>query len=222
MMIFMTGVNARIKRGIHSFFARKRLRLRLGYTLVEMLVVTLIFSIAAAILSEIFISFNQLHRRVADSAILGQDMRFAMELLVREARNDTIDYKAYGGTVNAVDSILKLKKRNGTQVWIAMGAPGALPGSPSCENTTIAHCLALSIDGGSTWSQITSNRVEVESFKVFVRPTVSPFVPVNGVYPNNIQPFVTVNLRLLYKAPDPKERVTLQAQTTVSSRVYKR
>ena len=183
---------------------------------------TLVFSIAAAILSETFISFNELHRKVANAAILGQDMRFIMEALVREARNDEIDYAAYGGTVSPVSSILKLKKQNGIHIWIAMGAPGAAPGSPSCEETTVAHCLSISIDDGTTWFQVTSPLVEVESFNVYVRPSVSPFVPVSGSYPNDVQPFVTANLDLLYKAAQTKARVTLQAQTSVSSRVYRR
>jgi len=193
-----------------------------GFTLIELLIVTAIFSIALAILAQIFVSFNRLHRKVANAAVLGQDVRFAMELLVREARNDEIDYAAYGGTVPDVSSILKLKKQNGASIWIAKGEPGAPPGLPSCEDVTVAACLSLSMDNGVTWTQITSNRVEVETFHVFVRPAVSPFVQNVGGYANNTQPFVTMYLGVMYKADSTKERVTLQSQTSVSSRVYQR
>jgi len=190
---------------------------RKGYSLVELLVVTAIFAILATVLAQIFVAFNQLQRRVANAAVLGQDMRFATELLVREARNDEIDYTAYGGTIGAVDTVLKLKKQNGMSVWI-----GRRTTADSCDLTLTDSCLALSVNGGVTWSQITSGRVSVPAFSVFIRPSDSPFVSVSGSYPNDIQPFVTINTSLLYKTERPKERVTLQTQTTVSSRVYKR
>ena len=190
---------------------------RKGYTLVELLIVTAIFAIMATVLTQIFVSFNQLQRKIANAAILGQDMRFATELIVREARNDEIDYTAYGGTIGAVDTVLKLKKQNGMSVWI-----GRRTTADSCDLTLTDSCIALSVNGGLTWSQITSGRVSVPAFSVFIRPTVSPFVPVGGSYPNDTQPFVTVNTSLLYKAERPKDQVTLQTQTTVSSRVYKR
>ncbi len=181
-----------------------------------MLIVTFIFMLMAVALSQIFISFNQLHRRVADKAVLGQDMRYAMEAIVREARNDTIDYSA--GPAEK-DAILKLFKSNGIHIWIARESS---TGSPKCQDTIVSHCLMLSIDDGATWTQVTANRVDVTNFDVYLEPTQDPFIKVGGSYPNNIQPYVTVSLGLKYISDQPKENVTLQAQTTVSSRIYQR
>jgi len=183
-----------------------------GYTLVELLIVTAIFTIAMTILSQTYISFNQLHRKVANRAVLGQDMRYIMEFFIRAARNLPIDYSA---SIPAKDDKLTFVVFGFVPVTLAKRS------APDCTDTTVSSCLAFSVSGGP-WSQLTSNRVEVTNFDVYVRPAVSPFVPVGGNYPNNTQPFVTINLGLKYKAERVKDEVTLQAQTSVSSRLYLR
>lgn len=191
---------------------------RHGFTLVEILIVALIFALIATALSEIFVAMGILHRKIANTAILSQDMRFATELIVREARNDEIDYNAYGGTIPAMTNILQLKRQNGTSIWISQRSNP----QTGCDYTLTDSCLALSVDNGTTWSQITSGRVSVRAFNVFIRPALSPFVMVGTVYQSYSQPFVTVYLDLLYKAERPKEQASLQVQTSVSSRVYRR
>ena len=181
----------------------------------EMLIVITLFSFASVILAQIFVSFNRLHRQVSNRALLGQDMRFAMELIVRSARSNQIDYS--GQPLPAKDSVLYLKTPTGV---IAIG-PQPGPGIV-CQDADITQCLALSIDGGTTWQPITAKRVNVTNFDVYVRPSSTPFVPSGSSYSSNSQPFVTVNLGLQYVAEAARDSVALQAQTTVSSRVYLR
>lgn len=200
-MICMTGAKPRL--------------LRSGFSLLEILIVTLLFAMASIVLSQTYISFNKLHRRVANTAVLSQDMRFAMEFLVREARNKSIDFDAYLPGEAASTTALYLKSQSvNERVAIQSGA--------SCADPSGASCLALSLDGGTTWNPITSARVNVKKFNVYVRPTVSPFVEVGGAFPNNVQPMVTFDLELEYLGTNPQDNVTLEAQTTVSSRVYQR
>jgi prepilin-type N-terminal cleavage/methylation domain-containing protein len=185
-----------------------------GFSLVEMLIVVFLFSISAVILSQLFLSYNQLHRKVANLAILGQDMRFSMELLVRSARNNQIDYSAepLAARMNAI----RLKTSSGGTIDIA------LQPTYRCQDTTVARCLAMSLDGGTTWQPITGTRVELTSFDVYVRPLKSPFTPRGTGYDSNNQPEITFNIGLKYNAQNPKDSVTLQSQTTVASRVYVR
>ena len=181
-----------------------------GFSLIEMLLVVLIFSIASTVLSQIFIQITRLERRVSNTAVLSQDMRFATELLVRAARSNYIDYGA--APLPTRSSSLVLDTLAGGRVQIATST------NPGCNDTSVTSCLALSVDGGATWNIITSKRVNVTNFDVYVRPSVSPFTT-PGV---NNQPMVTVNLGLQYMADNPNERVSLQAQTSVSSRLYQR
>ncbi|MCC7357443.1 prepilin-type N-terminal cleavage/methylation domain-containing protein [Candidatus Uhrbacteria bacterium] len=186
---------------------------RAGFTVIEMMVAITIFSTIAVIMAQTFVSFNNLHRRIAFSAVLGQDARFLNELLVRESRNKLIDYSA--GTLPPVSNTLSLISRDGTQTAqfsIQTAASG------NC-GTSGVNCIAFSNDAGITWNQITSNKVDVQQFDIIVRPSTDPF---NVLTPGNVQPFVTVVVTLQYKSDNPEERQSLQTQTTVASRVYLR
>jgi prepilin-type N-terminal cleavage/methylation domain-containing protein len=194
---------------------RRRIRRAPGFSLIEILIVVTLFSFASVILSQTYISFNRLHRKVSNAAVLAQDMRFATEFLVREARNKSINYPSYPDeTTVASSTTIHLKGiSDTTDIDIR---------TTECGDIAGVRCLAVSKDGGTTWSPITAKRVNVKSFNAFVRPTQSPFVPVSGSYPVSIQPFVTVNIALEYVADNPRDNTELQAQTTVSSRVYLR
>lgn len=186
---------------------------RAGFTVVEMMVAITIFSTIAVVMAQTFVSFNQLHRRIAYSAILGQDARFLNELLVREGRNKLIDYSA--GSILPVADNLHLISRDGTQqAWFAIQTAA----SGNCGSTGV-DCVAFSNDGGATWNQLTSNKVNVKQFDVIVRPADDPF---NVITPGDTQPFVTVAVTFQYKSDDPRENPILQTQTTVASRVYLR
>lgn len=186
---------------------------RPGFTVVEMMVAITIFSTIAVIMAQTFVSYNQLHRRVAYTAVLGQDARFLNEMLVREARNKLLDYSA--GTIPATANQLSLVSRDGTQHAVFSLQNAA---SGNC-GTTGVDCIAYSNDGGISWNQLTSENVNVKQFDVFARPATDPF---NTMTPGNVQPFATVVVTLQYNAPNPNERPVLQTQTTVSSRVYLR
>ncbi|MCI0479669.1 hypothetical protein L0Y59_03935, partial [Candidatus Uhrbacteria bacterium] len=95
-------------------------------------------------------------------------------------------------------------------------------GDALCGDLATVRCLLLSTDGGTTWVPVSGKRVDVTRFDVYVRPYASPFVLVGSSYPNNIQPYVTFVIGMTYMAESAKERESLQAQTTVSSRVYLR
>jgi prepilin-type N-terminal cleavage/methylation domain-containing protein len=186
---------------------------RSGFTVVEMMVAITIFSTIAVVMAQTFVSFNQLHRRIAYSAILGQDARFLNELIVREGRNKLIDYSA--GSILPVADQLHLISRDGTQqAWFALQTAA----SGNCGTSGVS-CIAYSNDAGATWNQLTSNKVDVQQFDVIVRPTDDPF---NVLTPGDTQPFVTVKVLFRYLSDNPKERPSLQTQTTVASRVYLR
>jgi len=187
-----------------------------GFSLIEMLVVVLVFSTVAVILSQIFVGFNRLQRKVSNAAVLGQDMRFAMEATIRSIRTVPLDYSAYTSGIPTRDNRLRLRKPTGEKIELYL-VPGA-----TCGDASVTQCLALTTDGGSTFQPITAKRVNVKNFDVYVRPDTNPFVLSGGSYPNNTQPFVTINLSLEYIADNPRDKVTLQAQTTVATRLYQR
>jgi Tfp pilus assembly protein PilW len=183
-----------------------------GFTVVELLIAITLFGLMSLVLVQTFVSFNRLHRRTANAAVLGQDARFAMELLVREARNKRLEYDP-GIPLPAVSSEVRLRGADGATVELALRADAATCGAK------VPSCLGLSVDGGTSWAPITSSLVEVTRFDVHVRPPDDPFA--NGSA-TDIQPFFTAVLGLRYLDPDPRNRATIETQTSVSSRVYAR
>ena len=196
--------------------AKRRLR-HPGFSLLEMLIVIALFSTLTVIVSQTFISFSTLHRRTANAAVVGAEMRFAMEYIVRAARNRELNYLP--GSLNPQDTVLHLRDSTGATLDI-----GPRPGGTSgdCKDATVAQCLAVSVEGGATWQPLTGKRVELSHFHVYPRPADSPFVSVSGAYTSDIQPFVTVGIGLRYVSERVKEQASLEAQTTVSSRIYAR
>lgn len=188
---------------------------RPGFSLMEMLIVITLFSLMMLVVAQTFSSFNALHRKIANRAVVSQELRFATELLVRAARNRPISYAT---APPARASKLHLLQTGGIEMIVKR----SVTGDPLCADLPTVACLLLSTDGGTTWVPITGKRINVERFDVYVRPSLSPFDQSSGSYPSNIQPFVTFHLKLKYMAERVQEQESLETQTTVSSRVYQR
>ncbi len=191
---------------------------RKGFSAVEMLIVVAIFSIASVAITATFINFTRLHRRVANAEILGEEMRYAAELLVRAARSNTIEYPALPSGLTSPSSTIHFVSSGGNPIWVQRFATS----SSVCAGLDVP-CLGLSTDSGTNWSAITGKNVAVHTFDVYVTPTENPFEPVGiGVYDNDDQPRVTFQIGATYIATNPLESANLQLQTSVSSRLYLR
>ena len=190
-----------------------------GYTVLELLVVMLLFAIIITILSQTYISFIRLYHKMGYSSLLQQDLRYFTEYTARLARNTPVDFSVLS-TSETASSTLSFKPDNGLATIIKLSAYG----DAWCADDATVRCLLLSKDGGASWSPLTSKHVNVEEFKAVVWPKLSPFEmsPSTGDYNNNTQPMVTVYLKLKYMARLEQERVTSDVQTTISSRVYVR
>jgi len=189
-----------------------------GFSIIEMLVVMFLFSTSMVILSQTYLSFIHLSHRTANAALIQQDTRFVLEYVTRNIRVTPLAYPAPPAVLDTVSTTLKLAK-DGGQIWIITKSA---VGDVRCTDVPTVSCLLVSSDNGITWTPVTSRRVNVEAFNVYIRPSVTPFVLQGGTYGSNEQPFVTIQMKLSYVAPNDKEVVTQESQTTISSRVYVR
>jgi len=189
-----------------------------GFSLIEMLVVMFLFSTSMVILSQTYLSFIHLSHRTANAALIQQDTRFVLEYITRNVRGTPVAYPDPPLYLDAVSSTLKLMK-DGGQVWTVTKSA---PGDPACTDLPSISCLLISSDGGSNWAPVTSRRVNVDTFNIYVRPSSTPFVLEGGKYASDQQPFVTIQMKLSYSTPQAKEAVSQESQTTISSRVYVR
>ncbi|MDD2785528.1 MAG: prepilin-type N-terminal cleavage/methylation domain-containing protein [Patescibacteria group bacterium] len=218
----MTGVEKKsynVQRTAYNVVRNRNSRFAKGFTVVELLVVMVLFSISITILTQTYITFIRLSHRTGNAATLQQDMRFTFEYMTRNLRNIPIDYPALPKTLDNTTSTLRLKDPSQTDAWILTKT---LAGDARCGDAPDVSCLVVSTDGGFNWAPVTSKHVNVETFKVLIRPMATPFALSGNDYTSDQQPFVTVQMRLSYITKVEKEKVNLTAQTTISSRVYVR
>lgn len=187
-----------------------------GFSLIEMLLVMALFSMSILVLTQTFASFNRLQRKLAHRSVLTQDARFATELMVRAVRNHPIAYA--GNSLPPKSGELHLERPQDGETIVKSSAPG----QEECNDAPTISCLLLSTDSGVTWVPLTGKSVHVEAFDVYLRPSESPFELIGGGFPNDVQPFVTLRLRLRYETNIFQERSVIEMQTTVASRVYLR
>lgn len=192
-----------------------RSTLKSGYSLAELLVVMLLFSFALLILGQTYIQFIRLSHKTANAAVVQQDTRFVLEYVARVVRGSEV---YYSGSIASPTSSLRLLKEDGDYIEIKKSDPG----DPLCVDEPVVSCLLVTRDSGITWAPLTANSVNVDTFNVFVSPTQSPFELSGFDYPNDQQPFVTINLTLTYNANSEREVYSQTAQTSISSRVYVR
>jgi prepilin-type N-terminal cleavage/methylation domain-containing protein len=188
-----------------------------GFTLVEILVVLAVFTVCSVAVTAIALNYTRLHQRTANAERLGEDLRYAMELIVRLARNRRIDYPALPGSLAAKTSVLPLVDTDGNRLVIQL-----LPKTNAACAGLNASCLAVSSTAYGTATAVTGKNVNVTRFDVYVTPSVTPFAMSGGAYNNDTQPRVTFVIDATYVATSTKESASIGVQTTIGSRVYVR
>lgn len=197
----------------------RRSHLKRGFSAIELLVVTTIFALGSVTVATTYINFTRLHRRVANAEFLGEELRFTSELIVRAARNNVINYPTLPAQLTSPTSSLSLENLTTASTTIIQRFTTS---SSVCAGLNGA-CLALSVNGGTSWSAITGKNVAIDAFRVYVTPVRDPF-QANGVggYDNDNQPRVTFKINASYNTSSTLERANLSVQTSVSNRVYLR
>ncbi len=190
-----------------------------GLTLMEILVVMGVFSLTVTIASTVFLLVNQAQRRVLAITAAQADLRFAMEAIVREIRGGQIDYATYegaqGGIATPTDRLI-VKSASGSRLEFYADT------SPSVCPSGIVKCLSVKVNGTS--QSLTSSGVLLEKLVFYITPGADPFTidPASGLYKSNAQPTVTMAIQIKTTGPKQLDVVTMNAQTTVTSRLYAR
>lgn len=206
---------------------------RQGFTLLEMLIAITIFSIMVGAVAGIYVSFTKLQARAKAYERLQNDTNYALEFMAREFRagtvfdytpNDSCDPNLIIGLSNPTECIA-LQREDGTlelfTIYTENGIRALYFITPTINVLTgkyewatdpkkFSILLAASLD---------SIVVEPNGFQFKISPTSDPFVDGSS---ENRQPMITIQLKTKYVGGRTLEMVTQTAQTTISTRVYKR
>ena len=189
-----------------------------GFTLIEMLVAVTLFAIAGTVLSITVVSFGRFHRKIAHASVLNGEMRAIGDILTRRSRlmHLTFPVGDFSTKISSFQMTSKDPSVGGfEQLRLGSGV--------ECADSTVTNCLVVDVTNGlgaTTTHVITGTRINVTRFDIYPRPLSSPFAAIAN--PPTTQPMMTVRIGLQYVAPDPRENVTLDAQTSYVFRDYQK
>ena len=211
---------------------------QIGFTLVEILISMSVFVLLVFAVSSVYVAFNNSQIRTTVSQQLLNDSQYAMELMAREIKNnsivnyaptaawcDTVLDDANSSNIEYNDCII-LERENGQ---IFAFATHSVVSNPDV-GTKLYYILLDNCDENyncSTWvgqaysfAEILSidlNNISVESLDFEIEPNTDPFAN-NG--PNQ-QPKITIKMTTTNASQRIMENVEHTFQTTVSSRIYR-
>ncbi len=189
-----------------------------GFTLMELLVALGIFAISVGLIADLFLTASRQQARTVVLSRVQGDARLIMETIAREFREGTLDFRSGIPT-----DVLALQTGDGELLQLRRVARGDT--DRPCPSG-VAACLYIGRGASAdplAWAPLTSAEVDVDAFQFWRTPTADPnaWNVDNNRYLSNEQPRVTVRLQLS-AAGRPGERSTIEAQTTVVSRAYRR
>lgn len=189
------------------------LKSKKGFTLSEMLVVMVVFSLLSVALAGIFVQFFNVEKRGFALQKISSDMRFTLEMITREVRMGNIDYRLtgyYGGTVPLPTSTLAILDASDTQTLFGLAGT-------DCETTN--NCYVFVRRNGTDY-RITPDDLAVNKLSFYVSPDEDPFtLQAAGTYLASEQPRVLV---VLEEKDAQTGEIVLRMQTAISSKIYKR
>lgn len=182
----------------------------------------------------IYVAFNNTHLRARAEQKLLNDSQFALEFMAREIRKSYIvnyapdptwcnDLIRPSGSILTFDKCIIMEREDGQTfafttsdygshvelIYLVLNCDDSYSSCDAWKNDYQAFAQLLSA---------TVNEVSVSNIDFIINPSTDPFVD-GGV---NIQPRVTIKMSTDYFSDRTIEKASLDLQTTVSSRIYRR
>ncbi|MBT4850422.1 type II secretion system protein [Candidatus Parcubacteria bacterium] len=202
-----------------------------GFTLVEILLSISIFLIMTTSVMAIYIAFSKMQVRTLVAQQVINDSQFAMEVMAREIRNGEI--LLYSPDADDCNDIMSPTKRRYQECVILKRSDGSLisfgrdPSTyglyyqvPDC-NDDYSVCQETKNDPRANLMLlgVWLNDIDVEEIDFVIDPSSSPFVDDAAT---NLQPKVTIRMKVAYAGEKNAQSVSYVFQTTISTRVYRR
>lgn len=186
-----------------------------GFTLVEIIVSTAIFTVVVAALLTLFNSTLSINRRVQAQRQVSQGTRNFTEMIAREIRNGRIDYASENSNCdrnnykNEDNQSIALINKEGERLCFYLDAS--------------ERALYVSNDSNESYAPEKINPpyffINPSTFRFIVRPTVDPDQGPGNSNPG-IQPFVTILAEFTFQQSHGQSLVVIPYQTSISTDVY--
>jgi len=205
--------------------AKKEIRTRKGFTLVEALIVLMTFGILMSLISDIFVRTTSFGRQIAMRAKLQADARNALEAIARAVRVSDIDYGSWGGAlpVQPNSELRLINPVTGLKSIIKVSSTDT-----DCYSDGISKpCIVVSTDNGLNWTPLSPKGASIDPTNglfFYVSPSTDPFLynGDTGTYASDNQPVVTAVMTIHGIANRPQDAWDFTLQTTMTPRLYLR
>ena len=195
-----------------------------GFTIIEALIATFLFSVTMSSIIGVYLSTIKLHRRANAIRTVTENVRYISESLSKEIRNGNIDWNepkpasadtACGRTpVVNPDYRLAIVNVEGDRICYYLGDSFGLRSSTGEYLWMIKNELAP--------VQLTTSSVKVKHFRVYVYPLTNPYCndpPDCSSIGSTKQPHVVLTA-LIESNIDPNNIFSLPLETTINIPVY--
>ena len=211
----MKKIKQKLKRMIYS------LKSKVGFTIIETVLVFAIFTVAAVYCLAIFVKSNTAQKRTANIQRTLSDTRYVLEVMAREVRMGMIDYGYYGEQAISLEPANM--PLNDDQAILALRDLNNNPVRFRAESTTPGKYV-IQYYYNDDWLDITPENIYITRLDFYLGPADNPFFWENG-YASNQQPWVTIVLETessYVEGGTLSQPRTSHFQTTVTSRKYQR
>lgn len=185
----------------------------------ELLVALGIFAISMGLIADLFLSASRQQARTIAMSHAQGDARLITETIARELREGALDLRE-----GIAPGVLALRGGDGSTIQFERVLAGDT--ARPCPGGSTA-CLYIGRGDSATtitWAPLTGTDIAVTTFHFWTAPSVDPFIwdAARAQYPASTQPRVTFFLALTAVGGRPGQQASIEAQTTVASRVYRR
>lgn len=175
-----------------------------GFSLLEIVVAAALFSVIMVAVVNLFVIFLRRPLQQIDEYHVYEEVNNALWELNRLTYSEKIDYTTYGTISNPETDLYLVATDNSETVHIYLSS---------------GQLFATIVDAGGTDTialTSSSNEVYIDTFSVYVYPSLDPFIIANAT---NSQPAVVIQI-VAHSVSNPA--VTFTAQTLITTRVYER
>jgi hypothetical protein len=197
---------------------------QLGFTMIEAIVATFLFTITMSSIMGVYLSTIKLHRKADAVRKATEHARFISESMSKEIRNGVIDWEepkplnvasfCGGAPSTNPDYRLSIINVDGDRLCYYLG-----------DNNGF-----LSASGSALWLikndldavRLTSIEVKIKFFRIYVNPLENPYCndpPACSSIGTDVQPRVTI-VANIESVSDPKNVVAVPIQTTINLPIY--
>ncbi|KKP38697.1 hypothetical protein A2229_01725 [Candidatus Peregrinibacteria bacterium RIFOXYA2_FULL_33_7] len=207
-----------------------------AFTLIEVLLAILVFSIFMAVVLSSFLNFMRSYRQTNEKRKVAIEARQFVDRVTQELRLGSIDYDCYienigrcGSDISNIsdngiaDSLVIIRKNNLERVFFKKQGKTIQMFKQNREDTLSDWKDTVS-EGFTEWQTVLGDQFETERLYFRILPIDNPYLPIYAAQSDyQYQPKVTVFLTLRSKLTTQENDSNLiDIQTTVSSRNYGR